>query len=192
MTRAGGPWRHPGCRTPARPLTLARSRMHGGRVLWRALHGRRGERNIPETRPLLGNCRNWRKLAVKRSVRAVGNGRQCAVAAPESHRFTTESPEIADERPVSSESVLHLIAINYGLALTRSSGARGGLEGVVFRPIAEESGLVPLSAIWSRRNSNPTVKHLLALAKAFAYECSMNQGDARRESRPVIMPCPQP
>lgn len=69
---------------------------------------------------------------------------------------------------VSRESLMHLVAIGYGLTLTSSSGTGTSTQGVVFRAIAEEDEELPSSVIWSPNNANPSLKHLLDLAKRLA------------------------
>lgn len=73
-----------------------------------------------------------------------------------------------DVHDVSRESLMHLVAIGYGLTLTSSSTVGAPTQGVVFRKLDGECEALPSSAVWSPNNSNPSLKHLLALAKRLA------------------------
>jgi DNA-binding transcriptional LysR family regulator len=76
-------------------------------------------------------------------------------------------PDI-DVHEVGRESLMNLVAIGYGLTLTSTSSLGSEVSGVVFRPIAGNSDVLPSSAVWSSSNTNPALRHLLALAKTFA------------------------
>ncbi len=73
-----------------------------------------------------------------------------------------------DVHDVSRESLMHLVAIGYGLTLTSSSTVGAPTQGVVFRALVGEEEELPSSAVWSPNNANPSLKHLLALAKRLA------------------------
>lgn len=72
---------------------------------------------------------------------------------------------------IGFESVLRLVAINYGLAFVCSSMARYVMDGVVFRPIAGESDGVRLRAIWARRNKSVSLLRFLSAARTFSRSC---------------------
>lgn len=69
---------------------------------------------------------------------------------------------------LSSTSLLDLVAMAYGVTLTSSSALRSDVYGVVFLPVSGEKDVVPSSAVWSKENANPALRHLLALAESIA------------------------
>lgn len=73
-----------------------------------------------------------------------------------------------DVHDVSMVSLLDLVAINYGVALTSTSSFRADRDGVVFRLITGETDVLPSSAVWSVDNVNPAVSHFLRLAESIS------------------------
>ena len=73
-------------------------------------------------------------------------------------------PQI-DVHEVSRESLLTLVAMNYGITLSRTSSMRKGFPGIVYLPIVGEQGTVPASIVWSPDNENPALRRFLILSK---------------------------
>lgn len=69
---------------------------------------------------------------------------------------------------VSRTSLLDLVAMAYGVTLTCSSALRRDIHGVVFLPVSGEIDVIPSSAVWSKDNANPALRHLLSLAASIA------------------------
>ena len=59
-------------------------------------------------------------------------------------------------------TMLSLVASGLGAALVPQSARRLALEGVVFKPVLEETPMVDLYAIWLKNRHNPLVHDLLA------------------------------
>jgi DNA-binding transcriptional LysR family regulator len=59
-------------------------------------------------------------------------------------------------------TMLCLVASGLGVALVPQSARRLALEGVVFKPVFEETPMVDLYAIWLKNRHNPLVHDLLA------------------------------
>lgn len=69
---------------------------------------------------------------------------------------------------VSQESLIPLVALDYGVALTCNENAADRSGGIVLRPIADASGTLQISAIWLKRNRNAALKTFLAVARSFS------------------------
>ena len=79
------------------------------------------------------------------------------------------SPSV-ERHDVSRETLMHLVALGFGLSLV-SEGATGTLyPDVVFRSLAAPEDVLPYSAIWLPGNDNPALRRFLSLAR------SMSQG----------------
>ncbi|KAB1089269.1 LysR family transcriptional regulator [Neorhizobium galegae] len=79
------------------------------------------------------------------------------------------SPTI-DMHDVGRDSLMNLVAMGYGL--TVSSQSTLGIEwpGVVFRKMFCPEGDLPISAVWSPTNSNPALKHFMAITNVVSRE----------------------
>lgn len=77
-----------------------------------------------------------------------------------------------DVHSVGRESLLNLVGIGYGVTLTTTSSLRTDGD-VVFRAVTDEATQISSSAVWSTRNPNPALKHLLALAEIIAKEYAL-------------------
>ena len=69
-----------------------------------------------------------------------------------------------DVHEVSRESLLTLVAMNYGVTLSRTSVIRKGFPGIVYLPVVGEQGTVPASIVWSAENENPALRRFLTLS----------------------------
>lgn len=77
-----------------------------------------------------------------------------------------------DVHDVGRENLMNLVGIGYGLTLTSTSTLGLEVSGVVFRPIAGNSDVLPSSAVWSSNNTNPALERILALTKSIAKSCT--------------------
>lgn len=83
-------------------------------------------------------------------------------------RFSQGGPTPSIEvHEVSCASLMKLVAMNYGIALTSTSYLLDHIEGVVYSPIANASDILPLSIVWRENTSNPAVSSLVATAEKF-------------------------
>ncbi|MGU3399885.1 LysR family transcriptional regulator [Brucellaceae bacterium D45D] len=65
---------------------------------------------------------------------------------------------------VGRSGLLSLVASGHGISIATEESAQLGITNLSFVPIASEQGMVPFSAVWSPRNSNPSLKKFLSLA----------------------------
>lgn len=70
-----------------------------------------------------------------------------------------------DVHDVSRESLLTLVAMNYGVTLSRTSSMRKSFPGIAYLPITGEQDTVPASIVWSAENENPALRRFLSLAE---------------------------
>ncbi|SIR45304.1 transcriptional regulator, LysR family [Acidiphilium rubrum] len=74
------------------------------------------------------------------------------------------SPAV-EHHDVSRETLMHLVALGFGLSLV-SEGATGTrYPDVVFRPLTMPEDVLPYSAIWLPGNDNPALRRFLSLAR---------------------------
>jgi DNA-binding transcriptional LysR family regulator len=66
---------------------------------------------------------------------------------------------------VGRETLMHLVALGRGVALTSESTVGVSFPKVVFRPIAGKDRFVEFSAVWLPHNGNPALRRLLSLAR---------------------------
>ncbi|MBN9566992.1 MAG: LysR family transcriptional regulator [Alphaproteobacteria bacterium] len=69
---------------------------------------------------------------------------------------------------VGIENLMIMVACGLGLTLSAASTDRTTFSGLAFRPIAGNTEVLPCSAIWSPRNSNPALRQFLTVARAAA------------------------
>lgn len=74
-------------------------------------------------------------------------------------------PEIRVQH-VGRENLLPLVALNRGLTVVSEAMTAAQFPGISYRPVADE--VLPFSALWSPKNSNPALIHLLKLARSMA------------------------
>ena len=78
------------------------------------------------------------------------------------------SPRIGQEAP-RMLATLSLVAAGLGVTLIPASMQRMGMEGVVYRPLARNAGLIaPLNLACRRGESAPAVRRLIALVRRTA------------------------
>lgn len=67
---------------------------------------------------------------------------------------------------VCRESLIHLVAMGFGITLTSESTVSTPFRRVVFRPFEGTSDILPCVAIWSPQNDNPALRRLISLGRS--------------------------
>ncbi|MBI1285593.1 MAG: LysR family transcriptional regulator [Thiobacillus sp.] len=75
-----------------------------------------------------------------------------------------------DIHDVGHASLMGLVSVGYGVALTCGSEAEATVSGIAFRPLGGDEDLIQWKAVWSPRNSNPALRRLLELTRSMAKE----------------------
>jgi DNA-binding transcriptional LysR family regulator len=75
-----------------------------------------------------------------------------------------------DRFGVGRETLMHLVALGFGISFVSEAGTATRYPDVVFRPFATAEDVLPYSAVWLPGNDNPALRRLLSLAR------SMSQG----------------
>jgi len=93
---------------------------------------------------------------------------------PEIHdyivRRTTEfgrSPSI-ERYGVGGETLMHLVALGFGISIASEAATATRYPEVVFRPLATAEDMLPYSAVWLPGNDNPALRRFLSLARSLA------------------------
>lgn len=74
-------------------------------------------------------------------------------------------PEI-ENYGVCRETLMHLVALGFGISLISESNATQRYPGVILRPLAGEEKQLLYSAIWLPENDNPAARRFLSLARS--------------------------
>jgi DNA-binding transcriptional LysR family regulator len=69
---------------------------------------------------------------------------------------------------VHRDTLMHLVALRFGLGLTGEASTATRFPAVVFRPMAGDPATIRYSAVWSTANDNPAFRRFLSLARALA------------------------
>lgn len=69
---------------------------------------------------------------------------------------------------VCRESLVHLVAMGFGITLTSESTISTPFRGIVFRPLKNAADILPCVGIWSPQNDNPALRRLISLAKSLS------------------------
>ncbi len=93
---------------------------------------------------------------------------------PEIHDFVIQrlaslgfSPSV-ERYHVGRETLMHLVALGFGISVMSETGTATKYPGVVFRPLPADQDLLPYSAIWLPGNDNPALRRLLSLARSMS------------------------
>jgi len=73
-----------------------------------------------------------------------------------------------EPRSVTREILMHLAAMGLGVGLICEGAVATSFPGLVFRPMADDTDIVPFSAVWSPDNGNPAFRRFLSLARQLA------------------------
>ena len=97
-----------------------------------------------------------------------------AAPGPEIHdyivRRTTafgRSPSI-ERHGVGGETLMHLVALGFGISIASEAATATRYPEVVFRPLATAEDMLPYSAVWLPGNDNPALRRFLSLARSLA------------------------
>ena len=97
-----------------------------------------------------------------------------AAPGPEIHdyivRRTTafgRSPSI-ERHGVGGETLMHLVALGFGISIASEAATATRYPEVVFRPLATAEDMLPYSAVWLPGNDNPALRRFLSLARSMA------------------------
>lgn len=77
---------------------------------------------------------------------------------------------------VGRETLMHLVALGFGISLTSEATIATRFSEVVFRPIATPEDVLPFSAVWSPTNDNPVLRRFLSLARRLSAEQQTERG----------------
>lgn len=71
----------------------------------------------------------------------------------------------ATQHLAARESVLGLVGAGYGICIVPESEVGATYPGVLFRPIAGDNALLPISVAWLAANDNPALRRFLSLLR---------------------------
>ena len=69
---------------------------------------------------------------------------------------------------VGRETLMHLVALGFGISFISEAGTATRYPEVVFRPLATAEDMLPYSAVWLPGNDNPAFRRFLSLARSMA------------------------
>ena len=132
-------------------------------LLWRA----RAFIALPEVHPRADDGKiSWDLLKDERFILSR------EAPGPEIHDFVIQrlaslgfSP-LVERYHVGRETLMHLVALGFGISVMSETGTATQYPGVVFRPLPAEQDLLPYSAVWLPGNDNPALRRLLSLARS--------------------------
>jgi DNA-binding transcriptional LysR family regulator len=77
------------------------------------------------------------------------------------------SPAV-DRYGVGRETLMHLVALGFGISIASEAATATRYPEVVFRPLATAEDMLPYSAVWLPGNDNPALRRFLSLARSLA------------------------
>lgn len=93
---------------------------------------------------------------------------------PEIHDYIVQrladlghSPSV-ERYGVGRETLMHLVALGFGISLISEAGTATRYPDVVFRPLAASADMLPYSAVWLPGNDNPALRRFLSLARSLS------------------------
>jgi len=78
---------------------------------------------------------------------------------------------------VSHETLMHLVAMGWGVSLTTEAAIATQFPEVAFRPVAGDAVTIPFSAVWLRNNDNPAFQRFRSLAREMSTKWERRQRD---------------
>ena len=69
---------------------------------------------------------------------------------------------------VGRETLMHMVALGFGISVISEAGVATRYPRVVFRPLATAEDMLPYSAVWLPGNDNPALRRFLSLARSLA------------------------
>jgi DNA-binding transcriptional LysR family regulator len=85
---------------------------------------------------------------------------------------------------VGRETVMHLVAMGWGVGLTSEATIVTAFPDIVFRPISGGDATLQFSAVWWPGNDNPALRRFLSLARVLAREKQPTQESASPKRPP--------
>ncbi|MDQ2861813.1 MAG: LysR family transcriptional regulator [Pseudomonadota bacterium] len=77
------------------------------------------------------------------------------------------SPSV-ERHGVCRETLMHLVALGFGVSLVSESAISTQYPDVVFRPLATSTDVLPYSAVWLPTNDNPALRRFLSMARSMS------------------------
>jgi DNA-binding transcriptional LysR family regulator len=69
---------------------------------------------------------------------------------------------------VGRETLMHLVALGFGVSVISEAGIATRYPGVAFRPLATDQDVLLYSAVWLPGNDNPALRRLISLARSMS------------------------
>jgi len=69
---------------------------------------------------------------------------------------------------VGRETLMHMVALGFGISLISEAGIATRYPGVVFRALAPAEDVLPYFAVWLPGNDNPALRRFLSLARSMS------------------------
>lgn len=126
---------------------------------------------LPETHALAGERRvSWEALRDEQFIVRRSDG------GPEIHEYMIQrlaaigQPVRVERYAVGRETLMHLVALGFGISLSSEATIATRFPEIVFRPISTSEDVLPFSAVWSPTNDNPVLRRFLSLARRLSAE----------------------
>lgn len=79
---------------------------------------------------------------------------------------------------VGRDTLMHLVAMGFGISLTTEATVATPFPRVIFRPMAGNDELLEFSAVWLPHNDNPALRRFLSLARSLTKDRRRHTGAA--------------
>lgn len=73
---------------------------------------------------------------------------------------------------VGRDTLMHMVALGWGISLTSEAAVAVIFPGVVFRPMAGEDNFLHFSAVWLSQNNNQALRRMIAIARVLSQKQS--------------------
>lgn len=93
---------------------------------------------------------------------------------PEIHEYIVRRTATFGRSPpverygVGRETLMHLVALGFGISIASEAATSTQYPDVVFRPFTTAEDMLPYSAVWLPGNDNPALRRFLSLARSLA------------------------
>lgn len=89
---------------------------------------------------------------------------------------------VIDQISVGRDSLMHMVAMDFGVGLVTGFQGQGAIDGVVFRPMTSSNNKVGFSAMWSSHADNPAARQFISLAHVMARRTRKGTSDWTRRT----------
>lgn len=113
------------------------------------------------------NAARWSDLAGETLIRGTGHG-VLDHGWLMQRLYRNGTGPVLVHHAAACENLIGLAAAGYGITITSQSASAACYPGVVFRPIAEDDALLPITMAWQPGNPNPALRRFLSLARTVA------------------------